>query len=88
MVNEVKNIVVGRIWDGPNENIKSGYIDFGILGRVQLEMVRSDRTKIKENSDWCMRIRIDRTMFGALGFVQKQIENVLFEDETDGTCKS
>ena len=88
MVNEVRNLVVGRFWDGTNENIKTGYIDFGILGRVQMSMVRSDRANTKESSDWCMQLRIDRTLFGSLGFIQKQIENVLFEDEADGTGKT
>jgi len=88
MAIDVKNLVVGRFWDGNNDNIKTGYIDFGILGRIQLCMVRSERNNSRDGSDWSMQLRIDRTMFGILTFVQKQIENVLYEDGNDGTGKA
>jgi len=83
MAVDVKNVVVGRFWDGTSENTKSGYIDLGILGRIQLQLIRSDRNNSKDSSSWIVTIRADRTLLGALTFIQKNIDSVLFEDEDD-----
>lgn len=78
MEQKTKYAVIGRFWE-KNSKTWSGFLDFGILGRIPVKMFAEE----KRNPDECdliVTIPSNATLFGSLKLLTRQIEEALWND--------
>lgn len=81
MEQKTKYIVIGRFWEKDSKSW-SGFLDFGILGRIPVRMFVEE----KRNSDECdlvITIPSDATLFGSMRLLTHQIEEALWNDRKE-----
>lgn len=78
-----KKVVVGRLWEQEN-NSKSGYLEFGLIGRLQILVTPNIKRMGDGNCDFNILMKIDDTPYGMLKNISKNIGDALYEDEDNG----
>lgn len=88
-----KPVVIGRLWEKEKQSRFLGYLEFGVLGRLRIRLIRNTRKDSTEDNDFILLADPEDTPFGMLGELrtagrklEDKIDQALWEgpDESAG----
>lgn len=76
-----KFIIVGRFWkDKYNEGDFQGYIEMGLLGRLDAKMVRNKKKVNDVGAEFCLVLDSHKAPLSMLKYVSLHLKEALYED--------